>query len=179
MNRWKNVSKKKKTAKRSLAVPTAVLIKRNTFATHVCWPYIFWWHVGRSIKVQALKLVPSKHNHISDQQIIYHKDPSWRTATDCRSHFAFIVFLIGNVSWCKGFWRWSLFTKEVLGTESLCYISLQGGWVVERWYFKVIIPGKVFKDFLMCLEHLVLEATSFAFHGFHSWFLILCRVFVF
>lgn len=161
------------------AVPVVVLTKRNAFVTQVSWPYIFWWHVGRSIKEQTLKRVPSKHNLISYQQIIYHRDPGWRTARDCRSHFAFIVFLIGNVSWGKGFWRWSLFTKEVLGTESSCYISLQGGWVVERWWFKVIIPGKVFKDFLMCLEHLVLEATSFAFHGFPSWFLILCRIFVF
>lgn len=161
------------------AVPVVVLTKRNAFVTQVSWPYIFWWHVGRSIKEQTLKRVPSKHNLISYQQIIYHRDPGWRTARDCRSHFAFIVFLIGNVSWGKGFWRWSLFTKEVLGTESLCYTSLQGGWVVERWWFKVIIPGKVFKDFLMCLEHLVLEATSFAFHGFPSWFLILCRIFVF
>lgn len=33
----------------------------------------------------------------------------------------------------------------------------------ERWWFKVIIPGKVFKDFFIFLEYLVLEATCLLF----------------
>lgn len=136
----------------------SLLIKVSASATELCQSCIFQQHKERCIPAQAVELVSKmKLDFLVANYWI--QGLSWRSATGCR-YFAFFIFLTANVICSKGKILKLVFIYKgdfKIHKDCLTNIRLQKGWVVERWWFKVVMSGKVFKDlFLICLEYLLL-----------------------